>query len=132
MEPKPFMVRVERGEYGGKFWYEDFLYPSMDEAQDAYNKQIETALSECAKAHGRPITNIYLYDRTQAEKTFEHQVIKHDVVEKSADTGEPICHAFQKAAVTPPGWMKIEFPKPDASYANLGVVAGVNRKHWGN
>lgn len=120
----PYMVRVERGEYGGRFWYEDRYYATMDEAVQAYSEAIQTALDECAKAHGRPITNLYLYDRTLDRPSFEAQCVKRDVVEKAADTGAPVCHAHERKPITPPGWMQIDFPKPDASYANIGVIGG--------
>lgn len=125
---KPFMVRRERGFYNGKFSYEDFNFPSMDEAQAFYTASIQAEIEIISKTQGRPITNFYLYDRTQA-KPFNDCVTKRDVVEKDMQTGEVVCHAYEPPK--PVQMPKIDYPKPDVSWANMGVTAGVNRKHWG-
>lgn len=125
--PKPFMVRRERGFYNGKFSYEDFNFPTMDEAQAFYTASIQAEIEIISKTQGRPITNFYLYDRTQ-KKPFNDCVIKRDVVEKDMQSGEVVCHAYEPPKPMP--MPKMEYPKPDAN-AQWGVVSGINRKHWG-
>ena len=125
--PKPYMVRRERGFYNGKFGYEDFHYPTMDEAQAFYAASIQAEIEIIGKTQGRPITNFYLYDRTQ-NKPFEACVIKRDVVEKDMQSGDVVAHAYESPKPSP--MPKIDFKKPDWN-GSWGVTAGVSRKHWG-
>lgn len=124
---KPYLVRRERGCYNGKFTFEDFNFATENEATAYYTASMQAEIELLTRTQGRPITNFYFYDRTQ-KKPFDACVTRRDVVERDMQTGDVVCHAYE-----PP--KPIQMPKidvkPDPWRGEWGVIAIVNRKHWG-
>lgn len=133
-EYKPFMIQIDRGMFGGNVFHrpEYLNFASMDECRAAYAEQVEKEKAECEKTPGRPITHLYMYDRTMPKKCLQEQVILHEIVEKD-DSGKAYCHEYKQnvgpAIYTP----KMDFPKPDKdSIFTHGCCSGPVNKHWGN